>query len=167
MATYSDWKPSKHDDYFTRDEEWEQIAKYIPKNKIVSMPFYSPYSKCNELLGKYIDNKIIYMDEDFFENDRGQLVCDNPPFGLKKKIILKLVERNKQFMLIVPISTIAYNYAKVLKNHLQLLIFKSRPKYMKCDTKTGKINFNDKKQPAFDSCVICWKMNLKNDINFI
>lgn len=167
MATYSDYKISNYDDFFTREEEWIQISKFVPHKKVISMPFYSPHSKCNELLGKHIDNKIIYKNEDFFEFDRGDIVVDNPPFSKKKKIILKLVERNKPFMLIVPISTIAYNYAKVLKKHLQLLIFKSRPKYIKCNTKTGKLNTNNKKNPAFDSCVICWKMNLKNDINFL
>jgi len=165
MATYN-YHNSKCDDHFTKETEWEQIAPHIPKNKIVSMPFYSPYSKCNELLGKYIDNKIIYRNEDFFKNDRGQLVCDNPPFSLKKEIIKKLVERNKPFMLIVPISTIAYNYTKILKDYLQLLIFKKRPRYIKCDAKTGKLK-DDNKSPAFDSCVICWKMNLKKDIIFL
>ena len=166
MATYKDYQPSKYDDFFTKEKEWEQIAPYIPKNKIVSMPFYSPYSKCNVLLGKHIDNKIIYRNEDFFKNDIGDIVVDNPPFSKKKEIINKLVERNKPFMLIVPISTISYNYTKKLKEHLQLLIFKKRPRFIKCDAKTGKLK-DDNKSPAFDSCVICWKMNLKNDIIFL
>ena len=166
MATYSDYKISNHDDFFTREEEWIQISKFIPHKKVISMPFYSPYSKCNKLLEKYIDNKIIYRNEDFFEYDRGDIVVDNPPFSKKKEIINKLVERNKPFMLIVPISTIAYNYTKKLKEHLQLLIFKKRPRFIKCDAKTGKLK-DDNKSPAFDSCVICWKMNLKKDINFL
>ena len=166
MATYSDYKISNHDDFFTREEEWIQISKFIPHKKVISMPFYSPYSKCNKLLEKYIDNKIIYRNEDFFEYDRGDIVVDNPPFSKKKEIINKLVERNKPFMLIVPISTIAYNYTKKLKEHLQLLIFKKRPRFIKCDAKTGKLK-DDNKSPAFDSCVICWKMNLKNDIIFL
>ena len=166
MATYSEYKLTKNDDFFTREEEWEQIAPYIPTNKIISMPFYSPYSQCNKLLGKYIDNKIIYQDEDFFKNDRGDIVVDNPPFSKKKQIIEELYKRDKPFMLIVPVSTISYNYTKILKDHLQLMIFKRRPRYIKCDVNTGKVK-QDKKSPAFDSCVICWKMNLDSDIIFL
>ena len=78
----------------------------------------------------------------------------------------KLVERNKPFMLIVPISTIAYNYSKILKDNIQIMIFKKRPTFIKCNPKTGKLN-NTKRNPAFDCIVLCWKMNLKQDIIFL
>jgi hypothetical protein len=166
MATYSDWKPSKHDDYFTRESTWKQIAPYIPQGKVISMPFYSPYSKCNELLSKFVDNEIIYMDEDFFKNDRGDIVVDNVPFSKKKEIIKELVKRDKPFMIIVPISTICYNYSRILKEHVQLLIFEKRQSYIRCDIKTGELK-DSSRHPAFDSVVICWKMNLPNDINYL
>lgn len=166
MATYSDYKIQKYDDFFTRDEEWQQIAPYIPSKKIISMPFYSPYSKCNELLGKYVKNKIIYQDEDFFDFDRGDIVIDNPPFSIKGKIIQELHKRKKPFMLIVPISTLAYQYTKILKDDVQVLIFKKRPKYIKCDANNGKLKI-DNKSPAFDSCVLCYKMQFNKDIIFL
>ena len=164
MATYSDYQPTTFDDFFTKEETWKQIAKYIPKDKVISMPFYSPYSKCNEWLGKYIDNKIIYQDEDFFEFDRGNLVCDNPPFSIKKDVINKLVERDRPFMLIVPVSTICYNYCKILKN-IQILIPQKRVSYLKCD-KNGTVK-DHQKNCAFESIILCWKMNLEKDITFM
>lgn len=164
MATYSDYKIQKFDDFFTKKETWEQIAKYVPKNKVISMPFYSPYSKCNEWLGKYIDNKIIYQDEDFFNFDRGQIVCDNVPFSIKKEIINTLVKRDKPFMIIVPVSTICYNYCKILKN-IQILIPQKRVSYLKCD-ENGNVN-ESKSSCAFDSIILCWKIHLENDITFM
>ena len=45
------------------------------------MPFYSPYSKCNEYLGKYIDNEIVYEDKDFFMlNDKDHLSIEAGKF---------------------------------------------------------------------------------------
>ena len=84
MAVYNDFKPKKYDDYFTKETEWEQIAPHIPKNKIVSMPFYSPYSKCNVLLGKYINNRIIYRNEDFFKN-KGCSRSQGEPFPVMRR----------------------------------------------------------------------------------
>ena len=96
MATYNEYKLKINDDFFTTEDTFIQISKivnkYINPNLIVSMPFYSPYSKCNELLGKHIKNKIIYQDEDFFKNDRGDIIIDNVPFSIKKDILKKCLE---------------------------------------------------------------------------
>jgi len=131
------------------------------------MLFFSLYSKCYEGLGELIENEIIYQDEDFFENDRGSIVCDNPPFSIKGIIIRKLVERNKPFMLILPVSSMCYKYFRETMNdgNIQMLIFKGRPSFIKCSV-TGELR-EDKKSPAFDSCVFCWKMNLPKDIIFL
>ena len=160
MATYRDYQPTIHDDFFTKEKEWQQIAPYIPSDKIISMPFYSPYSNCNELLGK-----IIYKNEDFFDHDRGDIVVDNPPFSIKKKIIKELFNRDKPFMLIVPISTISYRYAKILKNHIQILIFDKRPKFIKCNINGELTDHNH--NPSFECIVLCYKMNFEKDIIFL
>ena len=166
MATYRDYQPNKYDDFFTQEELWKDISKYIPKNKKIYMPFFSPYSNCNELLSKYIDNEIVYQDKDFFSykiNDG--IVCDNPPFSIKKQILNKLHEDDTPFMLILPISSICYNYFKKCKENLQILIPRKRPKYNKCD-KEGNI-YNSNSSPAFDSAIFCYKIGLTQDINFI
>jgi len=91
MATFSHYQPKVYDEFFTKENTFKQLAPFIPKNKKIYMPFYSKYSKCNELLGKYIDNKIIYEDKDFFTYKiTDGIICDNPPFAIKKKILNKL-----------------------------------------------------------------------------
>ncbi len=83
MSTYDAYDKSKvNDDWETPKYVWEQIIEYIPKDKQIWCPFYY---KGNHTLKEFFD--IIHNDEDFFENDRGDIVVDNPPFSIKKKII--------------------------------------------------------------------------------
>ena len=174
MASYRDYQPHKYDDFFTTEKSWIQISKiinkYIDPKLTISMPFYSPYSKCNELLGKYIKNKIIYQDEDFFNFDRGDIVIDNPPFSNKSDILKKLYERNKPFMLILPITSICYKYFRnIFKNDIDkitILIFNGRPLYNRCNPKTGELK-GALRSPAFDSIVLCYKIQLPNNIMFL
>ena len=66
-------------------------------------------------------------------------------------------------MLIVPISTLAYKYFRMFnKEQIQRCLFNGRQNFNKCDDK-GVIN-KSKNQSAFDTCVICYKMNLPSDI---
>jgi hypothetical protein len=166
MASYKDYQPHIHDDFFTKEQTFKQIAPFIPKDKKVYMPFYSPYSNCNELLGKHINNEIIYEDKDFFSYKiTDGLICDNPPFSIKQKILKKLFEDDTPFMLILPVSTLCYKYLRIFDNtNLQLIILNGRPTYTKCNNK-GELD-NSKSSPAFDSCVFCYKIGLEKDINF-
>lgn len=169
MATYKDYQPTNNDDFFTTESTWQQISKIVPKGKVVSMPFYSPYSTPDKKLGKFVENEIIYQDEDFFEHDRGDIVIDNPPFSIKGKIIKKLVERDKPFGLILPVSSMCYKYMRETMNNsgkrFQICIFKGRPTYIKCSPE-GELR-DDKKSPAFDSIVFCWGLDLEQDITFL
>ena len=167
MATYTDYQPHLHDDFFTKEDTFKQIASYIPKDKKIYMPFYSKHSNCNELLGKYIDNEIIYEDKDFFDYKiTDGIIVDNPPFSIKQSILKKLFEDDTPFMLILPISSICYKYFRLYKDsNIQMLIFNGRPKYNRCDT-NGNVD-NGKKSPAFDSCVFCYNIGLENDITFL
>lgn len=166
MATYSAYQPKTHDDFFTKEETFKQISQYIPKDKKIYMPFYSPYSKCNELLGNHINNEIIYEDKDFFNYKiTDGIICDNPPFSIKQKILKKLFEDDTPFMLILPISSICYKYFRMFnKSNLQMIILNGRPKYNKCNS-SGEID-NGKSSPTFDSAVFCYKIGLEKDIIF-
>tara|TARA_R110000803_G_C11814469_1_gene301131 strand:- start:7 stop:513 length:507 start_codon:yes stop_codon:yes gene_type:complete len=167
MATYQDYQPVKFDDFFTQENTFKQMSKFIPKDKKIYMPFYSPHSNCNELLGKYIDNEIIYEDKDFFSYKiTDGIICDNPPFSIKKKILEKLFKDETPFMLILPISSICYKYFRMFnEGDIQMLIFNGRPKYNKCNTK-GIID-SGKSSPAFDSAIFCYKIGLEKDLIFM
>tara|TARA_R110000823_G_scaffold294763_1_gene413719 strand:+ start:1521 stop:2018 length:498 start_codon:yes stop_codon:yes gene_type:complete len=165
MATYTDYNPSKCNDFISPPYIWKDIIKYIPKNKVISMPFYCD-GECGKDMQK-LGFDVEHKDEDFFENDRGDIVIDNPPFEFKKKVIETLVERNKPFIIIVPVSTICYGYTKVLKD-IQILIPNKRLKFIHYDKEKRERKKDwEKHSPAFDCVYLCWKMELEKDIIFL
>lgn len=166
MATYTNWNPSKDNDFITPKSAWEDIIKYIPKDKEISMPFFCEGSCANDM--KALGFNVIHQDEDFFKHDRGDCVIDNPPFEIKKNIIETLVERNKPFILILPVSTICYKYAKILGDDMQLLIPKKRIKFIHYDktTQTKKADY-EKYSASFDCLYVAWRMDLPKDIIFL
>lgn len=152
MTTYERYnKKLVNDNWETPKSAWEDIVKYIPKNKIIWCPFY--YNG-NHHLQEFFE--IIHNDEDFFENNRGDIVVDNPPFSIKKKVIKRLIELDKPFILLLPVSTICYQYFPKDKD-IQIIIPKRR------------INFDkeQKSSATFDTIYICYKINLNKDIIFL
>ena len=143
------------DQYTTPIKVWKNIEEFIPKDKKIWCPFY-----CNGMHTlKDLSYDIIHKDEDFFKYapDEYDLICDNPPFSILKKIIPRLYELDKPFILIVRINTICNKYCNILKENygdLQMII------------PNGRISFNAK-NPSFDSAYLCYKMNLDKDIIFL
>ena len=75
------------DNYITNKSDWERIKEYIPKDKVIWSPFY-----CDGKQKEYFEEigfNIIHEDEDFFENNKGDIIIDNIPFSKKKRIINK------------------------------------------------------------------------------
>jgi len=153
MATYSHYQPKVYDDCITPLSVWEQIKQFIPEDKEIWCPFYfNGEHKLREL-----GYEIIHNNEDFFYNNRGDIIIDNPPFSIKKKVLERLLEIDKPFILIMPVSTLCYNYMRNYKDKIQIII---PPK---------RINFAPqlKSSASFDCLYYCYKMNLEKDINWI
>tara|TARA_R100000541_G_C1873560_1_gene81255 strand:+ start:17 stop:523 length:507 start_codon:yes stop_codon:yes gene_type:complete len=164
MATYLDFEPSKHNDFMTPSYVWEQINDYIPKDKVIWEPFYGDGESGKDLTNLGC-SEVIHEQEDFFENNKGEVVVSNPPFTIKKEIIQRLVELDKPFILIMPVSTMCYKYSRVLKNHIQIIIPPKRIKFKRYDKATQTIYKEwEKHSAAFDCVYYCYKMNLPQDI---
>lgn len=153
MATYSHYSPSKFDDCITPVEIWNEMKDYIPKDKEIWCPFY--FNGDHKL--KELGFDIIHEDEDFFLNNRGDIIVDNPPFSIKKKVLERCIEIDKPFILIMPVSTLCYNYFKPYKDKIQILVPKKRPNFDK----------SLKSSATFDCLWFCYKMNLEKDIIFL
>jgi len=155
MATYSDVPPKVNDDCITPLEVWKNIEKYIPKNKKIWCPFYFE----GEHKLKELGFDIIHENKDFFhyEPDDYDIIIDNPPFSIKKQVVQRLREINKPFILIMPVSTLCYNYFKIYKENIQIMI---PPK---------RYNFAPqlKSSASFDCLYYCYKMDLEKDIIFL
>jgi len=154
-------KIKDNDNYITNEEDWKRIKKFIPKDKKIYSPFY-----CDGKQKEYFKNMgfdIIHEDVDFFKNTFDyDIIIDNPPYSIKKEILLKLKEIDKPFIIICPSMMLGYKYFQELfKDHIQLIIPQKRInfKHLKLNTK----NYS----PPFASFYFCYKMNLEKDLNFI
>ncbi len=149
----------KHDDYMTPKYAWDNIKGFIPKDKVIWEAFYGDGKSGNHL--KEIGFNVIHDKDDFFENDKGDIVVSNPPFTKVKEILNRLVELDKPFILILPSSKIHTQYVRNLfieqKDKLQIIIPRKRIQFIK--------DGNDLQNKCnFDYFYYCWKINLERDI---
>jgi len=110
MATFKSTGENRFDDYMSPKSAWDAIKNIIPKNKIIWEPFYGD-GKSGQYLKELGFNNVIHEpDVDFFLNNKGDIIISNPPFSKAQKVLKRLVELNKPFILILPVSKITTNY---------------------------------------------------------
>ena len=149
----------EHDDYMTPKFAWENIQQFIPYNKIIWEAFYGDGTS-----GQYLQDigfSVIHDQDDFFENDKGDIVVSNPPFSKSKEVLERLVKLNKPFILLLPSSKINTSYIRNLfkdqADKLQIIIPRRRIQFIK--------NGNEKQNKCnFDCFYYCWKLHLEKDI---
>jgi len=145
----------KDDDYMTPKSAWESIKQYIPQDKIIWEAFYGDGKS-----GQYLHElgfTVIHEPIDFFQENRGDVVVSNPPFSLKMKVLKRLKELDKPFILLLPATTLGTRTLQDLYgNDIQLIIPKGRISY----TKNGK----ETKSVWFASFFYCYKINLPRDL---
>lgn len=154
MANYSEYQPLIDDNFKTPIEVWENIKQYIPTNKKIWCPFYFN----GEHTLKELGYDIIHQNEDFFENNKGDIIIDNPPFSIKKQVLKYCLEIDKPFILILPSSTINYKYFRIYKDkNIQIII----------PPKRYNFDINKNSSAPFDTFYFCYKINLEKDITFL
>ena len=148
------------DNYVTNKEDWERIKQFIPTDKKIWSPFYCD-GKQKEYF-KEMGFNIIHEDEDFFENNKGDIIIDNPPFSKMKEICIRLKELDKPFILIAFSKVILMKwFQKLFKDHLQLIIPLKRPTF------THLTNPKKNYSPPYGTQYYCYKMDLEKDLIFI
>lgn len=154
---------TKNDTYETSLQTWSDISKFIPHNKTIYDPFYSTGLSGIFLREIFTSNKIIHSNTDFFEEHKKldfDIILTNPPFSQKIKILKELRLINKPFMMLMPITSLASQYIyTIFKNELQIIIPSKRIQFI-LDGKQSKRN-------CFSCIWVCWKMELKRDINYL
>ena len=155
----------KHDDYMTPKYAWLPLVQFIPKDKIIWEAFYGDGQSGHDL-NEILPNKIIHEPIDFYKNNRGTMVLSNPPFSESARVLKRLVELEKPFILIMPSSKINTQYFRKLfstnKDKIQIIIPKKRIHFKKLVN--GVVPAGWKSSCNFDTFYYCWKMNLPNDI---
>jgi hypothetical protein len=148
------------DNYATDKKGWEIIKDFIPKDKVIWSPFY-----CDGKQKEYFEEmgfNIIHENEDFFENNKGDIIIDNPPFSKMKEICIRLKELDKPFILVAFSKVILMKwFQRLFKDDLQVIIPFTRPTF------THLINPKKGYTPPFGVMYYCYKMNLEKDLLFL
>lgn len=153
----------KCDDYTTPQEVFNDIKSFKPQGCIkIYDPFYND-GKSKEYLQKtFSDCEIIHENKDAFSwLPDFDIIITNPPFSLKNKILIWLMEIDKPFIILLPINQICNKSYRNLKNFdkIQYVIPNGRYNF-EVDGKKLKSNW-------FNCLWYCYKCSLSKDINFI
>ena len=164
MTTFQPKKSNQSDCFMTPKSAWQAISHLIPKDKQIWEPFYGSGES-----GKFLEElgfEVVHNNNDFFENDEGEIIVTNPPFSKSKEVINRLKKLGKPFILLMPCAKVITSYFrenfKDTENHLQIIIPRKRIHFMKHTD--GKPVEGWKLQTAFDCFYYAWKMNLPRDI---
>ena len=109
-----------HDDYYTRKRDWEKIKHLVPQDKTIyefCLLNSNEQSKIywEELGYNVIGNKTIdFLEDNLDLENEADILISNIPFSneLKKKILRKLVELDKPFIIIMNTMNIFSKYFK-------------------------------------------------------
>ena len=152
----------RHNDYMTPKTAWENIKHIIPKDKVIWEAFYGDGESGNYL--KELGFTVIHEPVDFYDNNLGDVIISNPPFSDTKKIMPRLKELNKPFIMILPVSKLCCKYMRETfsSGEIQIIIPKSRIHFIKLENKKPIEGF--KSSSPFDCFYFCYKMNLERDM---
>jgi hypothetical protein len=148
----------------TPKSAWEDIDDYIPKDKVIWEAFYGDGQSAQHLqeLGC---KEVIHSPADFFQTNEGEVIVSNPPFSDCKRIMPRLKELGKPFILIMPSSKINTSYFRdsfgSSDDPVQIIIPKKRIQFIKL---VDGVEVQQKNSCNFDCFYYCWKMNLPRDI---
>ena len=165
MASFNPSRFAKHDDYMTPQSAWESISHIIPKDKVIWEPFFGD-GQSGEHLRALGCKEVIHEDMDFYENDLGEVIISNPPFSDAKRIMKRLKELGKPFILIMPCSKLTTQYIrgdfKDAEDKLQIIIPQKRIQFLKMEG--GLVLEKQENSCNFDCFYYCWKIGLERDI---
>ena len=94
---------SLDDDYMTAKSSWEDIARFLPRDKVIWECFFGDGRSGTYL--RELGFEVIHEKVDFFQNDLGDILVSNPPYSMKKEVFTRLKELDKPFVMLVPTTT--------------------------------------------------------------
>lgn len=151
---------SKNDEFYTPKYAIKPILKYIPKDKVVWLPFDTEESNFKKLFNergnKTINTHISDREKegDFFkiEVPKCDYIISNPPYSLKTEILQRLFEIDKPFAMLLGVVGLFESqkrFEMFRDNTFEIMYFNRRVSYMK-DYTSGITD----KQPPFSSVYI-------------
>ena len=110
----------------------DHIVKYLPKDKIIWLPFDEEWSSFNKRLtelGYRVVRSSLAEGQDFFEYEpeHWDLIVSNPPFSIKDKVLERLYSFDKPFAVLLPLNSLqGKTRYKYFKDGIQILSFDAR-----------------------------------------
>ena len=165
MATLNNLQ--ENDEYYTPKYIWEDILHYLDPTKLYLDPFYADGSSINNL--NELGINCIGLNIDYFDALRSldyDIILTNSPFSkpILTEFLYNLSALDKPFIIILPITKIFSKYFKTSfrqYKHIQIIIPKSRLKFI------DPTRPNNRSNPSFVCCYVCYKMDLPQDILFL
>lgn len=124
------------DEVFTPMYAVEPLLKYINRDKIIWCPFdegWSAFYQTFRKNGYKVIRSCIQEGQDFFEyepDEEYDIIISNPPFSKKDKVLKRLYELDKPFILLLPLTSLqGQDRYEFFKNGVQLLAFDKRIDY--------------------------------------
>lgn len=156
---------AENDDYTTPMEVWANIKQYLPTsgNVVVWESFYNTESKSADHL-RELGCTVVYANVDFYTHDLGDVIVSNPPFSDKERVMRRLAELDKPFVLTLPLHSLTTRFVKRhFKHKLQIIIPDYRIHFERRTTDSPDVRKVLKRTP-FETIYVCYKMNLPHDI---
>lgn len=141
------------DEYITPDYAVVPVLEFLMTQYTIWSPFDkedSPYVRILRAAGHKVIYSHIDDGKDFFEYEpeHYDIIVSNPPFSLKDKIIKRLYELNKPYMILLPIPTLQGQKRFPYIQNCQALVFDKRISFMNADGVT-------KTNPSFGCFYLC------------
>ena len=157
-----------NDVYYTKKDTWQDILHYLDPTKLYLDPFYGNGGNIENL--KELGLNCIGADIDYQEalfNLNYDVIITNSPFSrhILTELLYNLSAINKPFILILPITKIFSKYFKTAfmqYRSIQIIIPKSRISFIDPNNSS-----NNKSNPSFVCCYVCYKIDLPADILFL
>jgi len=165
MATLNNLQ--ENDEYYTKKDTWEAILHYLDPTKLYLDPFFGDGSSINNL--NELGINCIGFNIDYFDALRSldyDIILTNSPFSkpILTEFLYNLSALDKPFIIILPITKIFSKYFKTSfrqYKHIQIIIPKSRLQFI------DPTRPNNRSNPSFVCCYVCYKMDLPQDILFL
>lgn len=125
----------KDNELYTAFHVVDHIMKYLPKDKIIWLPFDEEWSAFYKRLieeGYNVVRSSLSEGKDFFkyEPEEWDIIVSNPPFSIKDKVIWRLYELNKPFAILLPLNSLqGKTRYKYFSKGIQILSFDKRVYY--------------------------------------
>ena len=144
------------DEYMTPRSVLESLVPYIPGG-VIWEPFYGDGRSGTYL--RELGFEVIHEDRDFFTYDAGDIIVSNPPFSKTKRILERLFELGKPFMLLMPASRLSTRYFRDLFGDCIDILVPSRISFERGGGVVGRANF--------ECYWYCYKCNLESLIIYL